>query len=305
VTAGPVTFGLVIGINTEAWSANLDSWSAITTSSKAAAYSATPGLVFNTSTTASRNAAAADAYTLFGCTGGSNTVLAGNGTCPTISSAFSGITSATNTTAAMLVGAGSSLNYTSTGTINASSLGGNPFTAYVQGAAALTTATAMPYVTSAGTLAQDATYFNYTSPGAGGILHVPNLYAPTGILVGSFNLSNQFAMNPGGVTAGDIEWYQYTAPAAYAMMWRGNAAKSICIGPNNVTSSCTANLDITNKTGSTSVHVGLGVADSASTVTVTNDGTSKSAGYQSSDGSAGVTVTVCTSFKNGLCVAGT
>jgi hypothetical protein len=28
-------------------------------------------------------------------------------------------------------------------------------------------------------------------------------------------------------------------------------------------------------------------------------------GYYSSDGSAGVTVTTCTSFKNGLCVAGT
>jgi hypothetical protein len=31
----------------------------------------------------------------------------------------------------------------------------------------------------------------------------------------------------------------------------------------------------------------------------------KAGGYKSSDGSAGVTVTVCTSFKNGLCVAGT
>lgn len=34
-------------------------------------------------------------------------------------------------------------------------------------------------------------------------------------------------------------------------------------------------------------------------------GTFKSAAYQSADGSAGVTVSACTSFKNGLCVAGT
>lgn len=40
---------------------------------------------------------------------------------------FSGITSATNTTAAMLVGSGSSLNFTGTGTINASTLGGATF----------------------------------------------------------------------------------------------------------------------------------------------------------------------------------
>lgn len=33
--------------------------------------------------------------------------------------------------------------------------------------------------------------------------------------------------------------------------------------------------------------------------------TVQSTGYKSSDGSAGVTVAVCTSFKNGLCVAGT
>ncbi len=42
---------------------------------------------------------------------------------------FSGITSGTNTTAAMVVGAGGSLNYTSTGTINASSLIGGTWAA--------------------------------------------------------------------------------------------------------------------------------------------------------------------------------
>ena len=42
---------------------------------------------------------------------------------------------------------------------------------------------------------------------------------------------------------------------------------------------------------------GAGIVSSASTF--------KAAGYQSSDGTAGVTVTTCTSFKDGLCVAGT
>lgn len=38
---------------------------------------------------------------------------------------------------------------------------------------------------------------------------------------------------------------------------------------------------------------------------VSSTSTFKAAGYQSSDGSAGVTVTTCTEFKNGLCTAGT
>lgn len=42
---------------------------------------------------------------------------------------------------------------------------------------------------------------------------------------------------------------------------------------------------------------GVGIVSSTSTF--------KAAGYQSSDGSAGVTVTTCTAFKNGLCTAGT
>src|SRR5205807_91797 len=42
---------------------------------------------------------------------------------------FSGITSGTNTTAAMVVGNGASLNFTGSGTINASTLNGNTFAA--------------------------------------------------------------------------------------------------------------------------------------------------------------------------------
>ena len=56
---------------------------------------------------------------------GAYSVPPGSGGSP----AFSAITGATNTTAAMVVGAGASLNFTSTGTINASTLGGATFSA--------------------------------------------------------------------------------------------------------------------------------------------------------------------------------
>ena len=58
----------------------------------------------------------------------SGTVTATGGITAT-SLPFSGLTGATNTTAAMLVGTGASLNYTGTGTINASSLTGNTWAA--------------------------------------------------------------------------------------------------------------------------------------------------------------------------------
>lgn len=53
------------------------------------------------------------------------------------------------------------------------------------------------------------------------------------------------------------------------------------------------------------VNLSLGGSDSASTATLINAGTIKAGGYQSSDGTAGVTVTTCTGFKNGLCISGT
>jgi hypothetical protein len=83
------------------------------------------------------------------------------------------------------------------------------------------------------------------------------------------------------------------------------ATGKIGFGPLNTAS--TSTLDITDKTatiGATLVTIGLGAADSATTATFVNAGTTKSAGYQSSDGSAGATVTTCTGYKNGLCVSG-
>lgn len=67
--------------------------------------------------------------------------------------------------------------------------------------------------------------------------------------------------------------------------------------------------DQTATTGATRVIVSLGAADSATTATLTNAGTTKSGGYQSSDGTAGVsqtcTILSITSFvvKNGLIVS--
>jgi hypothetical protein len=81
---------------------------------------------------------------------------------------------------------------------------------------------------------------------------------------------------------------------------------TLAVGPLNTSPTGTLHVyDATATTGTTDVTIALGAADSATDVTLTNAGTTKSAGYQSSDGSAGVTVSTCTSFKNGLCVAGT
>lgn len=63
-------------------------------------------------------------------------------------------------------------------------------------------------------------------------------------------------------------------------------------------------LDPTATTGATRVLVSLGAADSATTATLTNTGTTKSGGYQSSDGTAGMTgsclPTTTLTVKNGL-----
>ncbi len=55
----------------------------------------------------------------------SSTVVGGDGVCQAISTAFSILTSATNSQAAMVVGTGASLTVSGSGTINATSLGGD------------------------------------------------------------------------------------------------------------------------------------------------------------------------------------
>lgn len=100
-------------------------------------------------------------------------------TCGTSSSttslAFSAITSATNTTAAMVVGAGGSLNFTSTGTINASTLGGATFAA--PGAIGGTTASGITgtFLTAgaANTIGWNGTLAKMKSP-ADGVISLQN-----------------------------------------------------------------------------------------------------------------------------------
>jgi hypothetical protein len=49
----------------------------------------------------------------------------------------------------------------------------------------------------------------------------------------------------------------------------------------------------------------FGVGSTAPREKLEVDGTIRATGYKSSDGTAGVTVTTCTGFKNGLCISGT
>lgn len=103
-------------------------------------------------------------------------------------------------------------------------------------------------------------------------------------------------------------WIAGGLGAQFKVAYSASPPGAAAIGSNLDTYTPVGTLDVYDRgatTGATRLNVILGAADSSSTVTVTNQGTLKSAGYQSSDGSAGVTVTTCTSFKNGLCVAGT
>lgn len=74
-------------------------------------------------------AAASDIIGLWSGTCNSSSVLGGDGVCRVVSSAFSGISSGTNTVAAMVVGTGASLAVTGTGTIGATSVTGLSVTA--------------------------------------------------------------------------------------------------------------------------------------------------------------------------------
>ncbi len=62
----------------------------------------------------------------------SSTVVGGDGVCVAISNAFSVLTSATNSQAAMVVGTGASLDASGSGTINATSLGGSVAALYAK-----------------------------------------------------------------------------------------------------------------------------------------------------------------------------
>jgi hypothetical protein len=115
--------------------------------------------------------------------------------------------------------------------------------------------------------------------------------------------------NPSNTSTG-FAWAEYTAGVFQSIPFYLKKGGTTCIGKNNFecTTSTASFKDATTTTGSTNVIVQLGAADSATTPTITNAGTTKSAGYQSSDGTAGITGTVCVAatmqVKNGLIVAG-
>jgi len=79
-------------------------------------------------------ATAADIVNLWGGTCGSSTLLGGDGVCKTVSGGFGGVSTGSNTTAAMTVGTGASLTYSGTGTVNANEIyGAAPRIGFVSG----------------------------------------------------------------------------------------------------------------------------------------------------------------------------
>ncbi len=107
---------------------------------------------------------------------------------------------------------------------------------------------------------------------------------------------------PGSSNTG-LAYAEYTNGSFIGIPFYLKKGGTVCVGIGN--SECTSGTltvkDATATTGATRAAIQLGAADSATTATLTNAGTTKSAGYQSSDGSPGVTGATCTAWKNGLC----
>ena len=158
-------------------------------------------------------------------------------TCQALSQSFSVIASGTNTTAAMIIGAGSSLTTGSTGTITANRLGTLP-------------------------------------AGTAGAPSVPIGTANTGF---SAPNGTTIYINHGGATTGQLNSTQWVAPGAVALGCNSSACVELV-------------------RSSAILQVKLGDASAFATL---------QSKYDSSDGTAGVTVTTCTGYKDGLCVSGT
>ncbi len=103
---------------------------------------------------------------------------------------------------------------------------------------------------------------------------------------------------------------EYTAGSFQGIPFSLKKGGPVCLGrDNNACSTSTVSMkDATASTGATRILVELGAADVSSTVTFTNNGTTKSQGYQAMDGTPGMTsaqtIAFCTTanFKNGLFV---
>jgi len=126
---------------------------------------------------------------------------------------FSGITSATNTTAAMVVGAGATLDYTSTGTINASSLVGATWIApgtigsTTPSTGAFTTLSASTSVSSlvfqgisAATTFGNASYG--TTIAGSGLTISPTAWTATPTISGAVTMTSGFDSNAASTVAG-------------------------------------------------------------------------------------------------------
>ena len=194
-------------------------------------------------------------------------------TVPATSVPFSGITSGTNTVAAMIVGAGASLNYTSTGTINASSLTGNTWAA--PGAIGTTTAAAGNFtsigVTTQGTGAFTTLSFTYAT--ASGSLALGNATAALG--PGHLNMSGNLT------TGGNIDINGTTNDIAGTLNLSGNTLTStgdLAINPagGDVNIGASDNLNLTASTnlifgGTTSLGETTGPTDSGAYLVGAND----------------------------------
>ena len=204
-------------------------------------------------------------------------------------------------------------------------------TTVVKGAASLTTPGAVPYVVSAGVLGQDVA-INWNSStkllSVGGGTGSASPFISAVMQSGSSFTGYRWQL-AGAVdswsnsinTAGNMVFSRFTGAGVFQdnPVVMINATGNVILSKTTSGSPTDGNYkldvqasgstgtmkvgDLTPATGFTRVLFSLGAADSATTVTFTNAGTTKSAGYQSSDGSAGVTGATCSSFKNGLCVA--
>lgn len=204
----------------------------------------------------------------------------------------------------------------------AAALGSTP----VYGGNNLTTAAAVPYVSSSGIVTQDASNFLWdgtnhtlllgtTTGGASGTAMLMGNNLAISAKTSGGTLKRIFlATSSNNVFLGDIDGGMVGVSLFGAGIIKFQACNNAtvhgaAIGIGVSSSDCDGTVNIADKTastGATRVNVKLGAADSATTPTIINAGTMKAAGYQSSDGTAGATTT-CTivgltsiTVKNGL-----
>ncbi len=227
---------------------------------------------------------AANVVSMFSTCSGTQ-YLGADGACHSVSNAFSAITSATNSSAAMVVGTGASLAASGSGTIAATSV-----TGFTAGAATLTgpgtagTAVVGTLTTSGGIPFQNGTTGVVTSEA--GITYQTSSTQASLILTKNGNSLEELRFADqgfnGGIAGryeGNSKFYVYLGSAVYqstpanAMISMDINDNALGLGPNNRPTSGTVTMkDGTATTGATRVSILLGAADTAGTVTETNAG---------------------------------